>query len=58
MGNPAKPTPKVAAAGAIGAPLAIVIVWSAGQLGVSMPETVGAAFGALIAAAVGYFKRD
>ncbi len=52
------PVPKVAAAGAVGTPLAILIVWIAGLLDVDMPPEVGAAIGALIAAAVGWLKSS
>lgn len=53
-----KPTPKVAAAGALGAPLALVIVYAAGLCGLAMPVEVAAAIGALISAGVAYFKKD
>lgn len=52
------PTPKVAAAGALGVPLSLVIVWLAGQLGLDMSAEVGGAIGALIAAGVGYLKSN
>lgn len=54
----AAPSPKIAAAGALGVPLSLVIVWLAGQAGLDMPAEVGGAFGALIAAAVGYVKSN
>jgi len=54
----AAPSPKIAAAGAIGTPLGLVVVWLAGALGADMPAEVGAAIGALLAAAVGYLKSN
>jgi hypothetical protein len=53
-----KPSPKIAYAAGLGAPLALVISWVYGELGGSMPAEVAGAFGALVAAAVGYFKRE
>ncbi len=58
MTNSTKPTKKVAAAGAIGTPLAVVLVWLLSQFDVNMPDAVAASAGALLAAAVGYWKKD
>jgi len=52
-----KPSTKVAYAGAVGTPVAVLAVWVAGLFGVAMPAEVGAAIGALLAAAVAYVKR-
>lgn len=50
--------PKVLAAGAVGAPISLILAWVYGELGGTMPAEVAGAFGALIAMAVGYLKRD
>jgi hypothetical protein len=50
-----KPQPKVAAGG-IGGAAAVLIVWAAGELGVSMPAEVGAAVATLIGFVAAYFK--
>lgn len=52
-----KPEPKVAAAAAVGTPLAVVLIWLAGHFDLDLTAEVAAAFSALIAAGVGYFKR-
>lgn len=54
----AKPSPKVAAATVVGAPLAVVLAWLAGVLNVDMPAEVTAALAALLTAGVAYLKRD
>ncbi len=46
--------PKVQAAGAIGTPLAVVLVWLAGVVGLDMGPEVAAALAALVAGLVGY----
>ncbi len=46
--------PKVAAAGVVGAPLALVLAWLAGVVGLDMPIEVAAAVGGLVAMAMGY----
>ena len=46
--------PKVAAAGGLGAPLALVLAWLAGVVGLDMPVEVAAALGALVAGVAGY----
>lgn len=53
----AKPTPKVAAAGATGA-AAIVLIWLLAQFGIEMPGEVGAAVAVLLATGAGYLKTD
>lgn len=49
--------PKVAAGGAIGTPLGVVLVWVLGQFGVEMPAEVAAALGTVVGAVVGWFKK-
>ena len=53
-----KPTRKVAAGTAVGTPLAVVIAWGAGELGIDMPLEVAVAVGALISQAVSWFTKD
>lgn len=53
----ASPTTKVTAAG-VGGALSIVLVWIAGEFGISMPEEVASAFTTIIAFLSGYFVRD
>lgn len=50
-----KPQSKVAAGG-IGGAAAVLIVWTAGELGVEMPAEVGAAIATLIGFAAAYLK--
>lgn len=52
-----KPTPKVAAAGATGAAV-VVLVWVASLFGLEVPGYVGTALGVLLGTAAGYFKSD
>lgn len=44
-------------AGTIAGALAIILVWAAGQLGVSMPAEVAAALSFLVSVAVTYYTR-
>ena len=53
-----KPTRKVAAGTAVGTPLAVVIAWGAGELGIDMPLEVAVAVGALISQAVSWFTKE
>lgn len=50
-----KPQPKVAAGG-VGGAAAVLIVWVAGEFGISMPAEVGAAIATLLGFAAAYFK--
>lgn len=51
--SPTNWNPKVQAVGATG-PVAIIIVWIAGQLGLDMPPEVAAAFAALLLTVAGW----
>ena len=53
-----KPRPKIIAAAAIGTPVAVLIAWLLSLWDIDMPAEVGAALGALVAAVVGYLKRE
>lgn len=52
-----KPTQKMAAAG-VGLSAGVALVWTLGQFGVDMPDTVAAAFVALAGWAAGWLKSE
>lgn len=54
---PAKPHPRVQAAGAVGA-ASIVLVWALAQAGVDMPAEVASAVTTLLSFAAAYLRRD
>lgn len=51
------PQPKIGAAGASGA-LTVVLVWVAGEMGLTMPPEIAASVAALIAMTAGYLVPD
>lgn len=57
MTTPAKPHPRVQAAGAAGA-ASIVLVWAVSQAGVTMPAEVASAVTTLLSFAAAYLRRD
>lgn len=52
------PRPKVATGGAVGTPLAIVLVWIAGQVGLELNIEVALAMAGLLIVIVGYITPE
>lgn len=52
------PNRKIAAAGSVGVPLAIVLAWAISLSGVEMPAEVSTALGAVISTIIGYLVPE